>query len=114
MTTASYPIKLKSSRPFIDEFEACEYGHYEDQLALRSEGEEEAEKLTSVEICERHKTVIEIRNDDELAEIYFSLASGTIGLYKCAHANRLLDQIRDRARQIDPDLVKTWPCNNGL
>ncbi len=131
--TIAYPIKLKSSNRFIDELYGCEYGRYEDALGhrfddLKAQGRtdlhwndrevadhREAEYgVVFVDFYDRYKTLIEVRTDDELTELYYALASGTIGLYACTAANNLMDKIRDRVREIAPDLVRQWPYQNGM
>lgn len=116
----TYPIKLKSSSNFIQEFYSCEYGRYEDAQNAREAGDQELietndYQVVACDFLERHKSVIEVRNDAELRELYYALASGTIGYRgRTAHANTLLDQIRERVQAIDPELVKQWPEQSGF
>lgn len=116
----SYPLKLKASRQFIEELASAENGRYEDAMVAREKGDTE-----EIEACDydcvlgdfidRHKTVIEVRNDRELCELYYALASGLIGVHGYARAaNNMLDKIRDRVREIDPDLVRVWPLQLGM
>jgi len=114
-----YPIKIKASPKFIEELFYCEYGRFEDARGARESGDEELVKLNNYELVfcdfgDRHKTLIEMRDDAELCEAYYAAASGTIGVRGFnVSANRFLDKIRDRVEKIDPDLVKRWPNQNG-
>lgn len=97
MTTATkieYPIRIKSSARTIDELREAEYGRYEDALGARERGEEDAPKITTTEICDRFRTVLEIRSREELVEVWWSLCSGTaaIHMYRaiCTLADKLL------------------------
>ena len=117
---SDYPIKLNSSSAFIQELEGCEYGRYEDACSKRESSDPEDRKeakedygVVVVDFLSRHKTVIEVRNDDEIVELYYALGSGTIGLYRCKAANTIMDMIRDRVRAIDPEVVRVWPFQNG-
>ncbi|MEG0868987.1 MAG: hypothetical protein RSG77_18310 [Hafnia sp.] len=110
-----YPIKIKASARFIQELYGCEYGRYEDALAAREANDVELIDANdyAVVFCDfgdRWKTMIECRNDQELCELYYACASGTIGVVGFNRsANKVLDQIRDRVLVIDPKLVVDWP-----
>jgi hypothetical protein len=96
-----YPIKLKASAEFISELYECERGRQEDA----EEGE-----LVYCDFGNRWKTQIEIRNDAELDECWYALASGTIGCMGFARtANRILDELRPLAKQRIPSMVEQWP-----
>lgn len=71
-------------------------------------------QLVAGDFLGRYKTLILIKNDDELVELYYVLASGLIGTrgYKKS-ANHLLDKIRDRVSEINPYVVKVWPYQDG-
>lgn len=127
-----YPIKLKTNQPFIEELGMCEFGLYEDALNQRREDliqnqgisnpsteqieahREEHYGTVVVDFLDRHKSIIELRNDSELKGLWFALASGTIGLYRCTAANNMLDKFREQATIVDPELVRKWPFNNGM
>lgn len=116
----TYPIKLKCSAKFREELYYCEYGRFEDAQEAREAGDIEDIKASNYEcvFCDfgdRHKTVIEIRNDAELHETYYALASGTIGVRGYARqANSLLDKIRPAMLKVDAGLVERWPNQNGF
>lgn len=117
---STYPIKIRVSAKFIEEMDGCEMGRYEDAERLRQSTDpedvadvEENYKVVWIDFSGRYKTVVELRNDDELLEAYYAAASGTIGLYCKTAANNFLDKIRDKARELDPNLVRTWPYQNG-
>jgi hypothetical protein len=115
----TYPIKLRAAPRFIEELYWCEHGRFEDAQAARAAGDQEAieandYQVVACDFLDRHKTLIEVRTDAELSELYYALASGTIGV--CGHAaqaNRLLNKIRDRTREIDPEIVALWPRQEG-
>ena len=117
---SNYPVKLKSTSAFIQELEGCEYGRYEDACRLRESDDPEDQKeakedygVVSVDFLGRYKSIIEVRTDEEIVELYYALASGTIGIFRCTAANNILDKIRDQVREIDPEVVRVWPFQDG-
>lgn len=109
-----YPIKLKTNAKFLEEFYHCEYGRYEDAMEARVRGTQEDIDANNYQCvcCDflgRWKTQIEVRDDAELCELYYGLASGTIGLYACPHANTLLNIIHPFVEQVNPTVVAQWP-----
>ena len=119
-----YPIKIKTSYEFIDELYECEYGLYEDICNLREDGEN-----TEVVFCDfgkrhpsmnkyldrrqknfhRQMATIEVQNDDELSALYYALASGTInGMAFEGKIKKIQNKIRDKVREINPELVALW------
>jgi len=105
-----YPLKIKSSADFINELAGCETGRYEDACIARDENDVESIKDNDYDcvLCDfitRHKTLIEVRNDTELCELYYALASGTIGILRGSTAKLMRDKIRDKVKEIDPALV---------
>lgn len=89
-----YPIKVKSTPSFIDQFSACEEGRYEDALGARADGDHERyPEQVAVEILSRHKTIIEMRNEAEVKEIRDCLQYGTVSLY---FSSRTIDKLDDR------------------
>ena len=100
----TYPIKLKASAEFISELYECERGRQEDA---------EKGELVYCDFGERWKTQIEIRDDAELDECWYALASGTIGVMGFARtANRMLDHLRPLAEPRIPLMVAQWPLQN--
>lgn len=79
----TYPIIISGTPGMIGEFQSCEYGRFEDWTRSKSDRtKEEHEKdfgttLPAYEILCRHTSKIEIRDADELDEVYYSLVSGT-------------------------------------
>lgn len=116
----TYPIKIKVRPDFLDELYQCEAGRYEDAQDARRRGDQEAIEASGYQVVacdflDRWKTQVEVRDDAELRELYYACASGTIGV--CGYtraANSVLDKIRDRVREIDPELVQMFPYQNGL
>jgi hypothetical protein len=115
-----YPIKIKTSRAFIQELYSAEEGRYDDALNARKRNDVEAIKNNDYDVvaCDfilRWKTQIEVRDDRELRELYYACASGMIGLYGYTReANRILNKIRSRVKEIDPGLVDLFPYQTGL
>lgn len=116
----SYPIKLKCSKQFLEELQFCESGRENDAQRARQENDTKAIEFNEYEVVfndfsDRWKTIIEIRNDLELCETYYALASGTIGVNGFSRqANRLLDEIKDFVLMVNPQLVKQFPFQNGF
>lgn len=112
-----YPIKIKSTSKFIEELYHCEYGRYEDACNARKANDVELIEMNDYQVvaCDflgRWKSQVELRNDDELCELYYALASGTIGLYMCKTANTMLDVIRPYVLLVKPEIVERWPYQN--
>lgn len=114
-----YPVSFRVSRAFLSELYMCESGRHEDAQRAREEGDEESIRennyeLVACDFLDRYKTIIRIENDAELVELYYALASGTIGVMGYTRAaNNLLDKIRDRVREVNPKMVEDWPFQNG-
>lgn len=115
-----YPVKTKVSSAFLTELNNCEFGRYEDAVNARSESDEELIRCNDYQtvFCDfgdRFKTVIECRNDAELCELYYACASGTIGVNGYTRqANKVLDNIREQVKKINPDIVKRLPYQDGF
>lgn len=115
-----YPVKVKVTAQFLEELWSCEQGRHQDAEEAREAGDQEAIKRCDYDcvfndFSGRHKTVIECRNNKELAELYYVCASGTIGVRGFTRqANRVLDEIRDKVVSFDPDLVRQWPKQDGI
>ncbi len=114
-----YPIVLKVNSGFLSELHHCEYGRYEDAELARKAGDTDLIKangyeLVACDFLDKFKTQIQIGNKEELCELYYALASGTIGLYHCQAANNLLDKIRPTVKEVNPELVLQWPHQSGL
>jgi hypothetical protein len=87
-----FPIKIRMTRHTIDELESAEYGSYEDWC---SDGKPERERgCHTVEICWRHKTTLELRNEDELREVFWAVDSGTFGIHCPGAQDRLWMELR--------------------
>jgi|TARA_R100000093_G_scaffold70552_2_gene43964 hypothetical protein len=120
-----YPIKIKTTYEFISELYECEFGLYEDTCNEREDGEN-----TEVVFCDfgyrhpsmsreldrrgknfsRKRATIEVQNDDELSALYYALASGTINQWSefDLKIKRIKNKIRDKVREINPELVALW------
>lgn len=115
-----YPIKIKVRKEFLENLYHSEYGRYEDALDARKRGDQENIKVNNYQtvacdFLDRWRTQIEVKTDDELRELYYACASGTIGVNGYAReANRVLNKIRNRVRVFDPELVERWPRQDGF
>lgn len=115
-----YPIKIKVRPEFLEELYQSEYGRYEDAQNARRRGDQENIEANNYQVVacdflDRWKTQIEVRNDAELHELYYACASGTIGVNGYTRAaNAVLNRIRDKVREIDPNLVEMFPYQNGF
>jgi len=112
-------MKFKATAKFISEFTYAESGRHEDAESTRAMGDVELIEMNNYgcvvgDFIGRWKTQIEVRNDQELVELYYGLASGLIGLFGFSKkANLILDVIRPKVVTLDPDLVVRWPFQNG-
>ena len=110
-----YPIKIKVSKAFLTELYECEFGRFEDAQIAREKDSAADIKANDYDLVfcdfgDRHKTVIECRNDAEVIELYYACASGTIGVNGYGFtANRVLDVIRARVRELNPQIVLRFP-----
>lgn len=91
---ASFPVKLRFKAAHLEELHNCEFGSYEDNIQTDDIGglkrlppynkvkADGSLYLHIVEIIERSgKTVVELRDQQELDEFFGSATSGTFGLY---------------------------------
>ena len=101
-------IKIRVSKPALEEFKHSEYGSYEDA------GCPDTGHVWCV--LDRHSTVIEVRTDKEAAQVYEALVTGTFALREKGFlptARRIADAVRDAARRADPALVEERPQPSG-
>lgn len=106
---AEYPITISATLNMITEFQGCEYGYHEDwQHAQDTYSEEDRKKyypesITVYGILDRHTNKIEIRDADELWEVYVALITGTFTqgdldkkqqARNIAQANRWIEKLR--------------------
>jgi hypothetical protein len=129
----------------IEELRECEFGSWEDHQsgaetfeAVSEPAEGDTARYGSVhayDILGRHRGKIEMRDADEVAEIYYSAASGTfqidrtdedeatgergVGNRQFRAAQRLCDALRPvlqepRYAGVYDDLLRVWPAPSGL
>jgi hypothetical protein len=101
-------IKVRVAKPALEEFKASEFGSYED-ADCPDTGHVWC-------ILDRHSAAIEIRNNDEAAEVYYALVTGTFALRDKGYlrtARRIANAVRDAARRADPALVEQYPEPDG-
>jgi len=123
-----YPIKMKLPADHLAELSEAESGSYEDNAYLansddlndRKEYAENGRFLpthTHV-IAKRHKTILEIRGDEEAVDVYYSVCSGTFGLREKSmawhrSAVKIANWLRPIVAKADPEMVRAWPTADG-
>jgi hypothetical protein len=106
MKDQAYPRKVRVTKRQLQEFLWSEE-HLDDM----------------VEILKRHKTVIEFRNKDEVAKIWWSLCCGTMQVLDecyvqqncCTHklALRLADRLKETVKELAPEYAAAYPYPTG-
>ena len=102
-------IKIRISKPALEEFQQSEYGSWED-AGCPDTGHVYA-------ILQRHIAQIEVRDDAEAAEVFCAVCSGTFQLeYKgfLRTARRIANALREAAARHDPEVVHLWSHPTGL
>lgn len=89
----NFPLKFRSSKKFVDTLQDCEAGLYEDVLADRESGIDNAQEPVVGDFIERHKTVIEVRDNEELVALKWALESGTTSVYMDRAVFQMLNKI---------------------
>lgn len=112
----SYPLKFKASAAFINELYLCEEGRAEDIGRMREDSDPEAQQIAADnpvvlhDFIGRWRTQFEVRNDEELCELFYVLGSGTIGLYAWHAADNLMDKVRPYVQEVNPKLASQHTC----
>ncbi len=90
-----FPVRVRLTPMAISELINCEYGSYEDHiLADGTRLEHYADgSLHAVEIAQRFKTFIEMRDQYEIDEILGQSATGTWSMYHLHSAMKLYDAL---------------------
>ena len=113
------PVKIKTSKTFINELLSAENGRYEDALAFREnkgldEVKEKGYDLTVPDFVGEHKTQIVIRNERQATELYWACATGVIGVRGYhKQATRVMQTIKPIVEHVSPNLVKQYPYCDG-
>lgn len=107
--TTDFPIKLRFKRHHLEELHSCEYGSYEDNIRDDERlGEYADGRLHIVEIIDRGgKTVVELRDQQELDEFFGQATSGTFGLYHPLVCLRIFNQLRPHISDEVPDWLRS-------
>jgi hypothetical protein len=107
----TYPIKVRMKKHHLQELHDCEYGSYEDHIKDDERLEEYADgRLHIVEIIERSgKTVVELRDQNEVDEFFAQATSGTFGLYHPLVCLRVFNQLHQHIS----DAVPEWLRSSG-
>lgn len=130
--TTNYPVRIRMKPELLAELRECELGSFEDFEALRDSVDpaDQAEAKDMIfgfthrhEILGRHKGVIELRDANEVAEVYYGAASGTFQIREnsaqCYRAAvRLCNQLRPILETYSTDsdialLLRQWPRPAG-
>lgn len=105
-----FPVKIKATKLFIEEFQADEEGSYDDMSSDFEKGQ-----LTEIplenhtfNVLGRHKTVIRIENDIELADIYYRLGSGLTRERFERTCERIQGELRELAEAYCPETFNNW------
>lgn len=113
----NYPIKVKSSADFIETFSYSEEPSYWDTVAEFEEDPTLSNVINpehhTYQILERNKTIIEIRNDAELLDVYYRLGSGlisSIGSDRCRirQAERIQSELKPYVLEVDKNTSDNW------
>lgn len=108
----TFPVRVKVSAGFLVNLIDCEEGRHSDAEYAREAGEDldrDSYHCVFNDFSGRFKTIIECRNTDELAELYYVCKSGTIDVagYKRT-ADRVAAEIAPLLRESNPDLLRVW------
>lgn len=108
----NYPIYLRVSHIALRELVEAEEDSYMD--ALRGNGNTQRDPRTHAHaVASRCSTRLRIDSDQEAADMYDAVCSGTMRLTHLAVARRIADWLRLIVTRVDPSLVKTWPEPTG-
>lgn len=88
-TPTHLPLKIQINRTALEELSACEYGRYEDE----GHPDYDHARPHLETFIHRWRTQIEIRTQAELDEVFFSVCSGTFGMYHPRIALRIADTL---------------------
>ena len=108
---ADFPVRVRMGAAALSELTECEYGSYEDHIhsdgaigeiregeyGEREFGDHGDYRRHIVELIERggHKTVVILKNQDELDEFFVQSMTGTWGLTHERTAVRVFDELTD-------------------
>jgi len=90
-----FPIKIRMTARTVEELSSAEYGSYEDWLNddRKPTDYNGGRTCHTVEILERHKTVLEIRDETELKEVFWAVSTGLFSEYCPGAADRLYGEL---------------------
>lgn len=115
-----YPIKVKASADFIETFSDSEEPAYWDAVAEFKADPTLPDVIDVInpehhtyEVLKRNKTVIEIRNDAELLDVYYRLGSGLISCTdsdrcRIRQAKRIQSELKPYVLEIDKSTSDVW------
>lgn len=105
---ATFPFYIQTIGAVIAEFKTCEEGSYEDSRHVEHADDTDGPHVYT--ILERHRSKIEIRNEDEAFTVYLAACSGTLQLYRLQAAKRICNELR---KFVPPERLKLWPAPTG-
>lgn len=96
MIILSFPLSFPCSPELLNELALCEEGSYDDALdaELRHETPERDPVNHTYVVARRHKRKLEIRNEAELADVWYALCSGTTQVHKPRAVDNLAAKMR--------------------
>ena len=112
-----YPIKVKASADFIETFSDSEEPAYWDAVAEFKADPTQPDVINpehhTYQILERNKTVIEIRNDAELLDVYYRVGSGLISCFdsdrcRIRQAKRIQSELKPYVLEVDKNTSDFW------
>ena len=130
-----FPVRIRIASDMLDDFRECELGSYEDYEGLMqgdAEDQQEArdglygtthvyEILGRALDRSRRLNTIELRDENEAAEVYYAVCSGTFQLSPrgLRAARRLADQLRPVLQEPQWEerfstLLAQWPRPEGV
>lgn len=109
-----FPITIYINHHALEEFEASEWGSFEDAGADDASADEDTGAPHVVNILRRHGNKIVVRNEAEARTVYLAACSGTFQQHSDAYnqtANRICDRLRKFCTPAD---LKLWPKPAGV
>ena len=119
----TFPMKFRMSGAALEEFEACEWGSYEDAghpepgdpWQFPGEGsataygyDSEGPQEHAVNILNRFKSQIVVNNADELETVWYCLSSGTFQIHCRTACYNLAEKMREPVREHCPAIMERW------
>ncbi len=100
----TYPIKIRMTPAALGELSESECGRWEDN-GRPDEG------CWAYLIAQRHRTVLELRTEEELREVYWAICSGTFQIHMNRGARAAATKLRPFVEELadNASLLRLWP-----